>query len=314
MKQMDILTFLDSPAIREYNRDTAFTPAEQAVLVCQSMCSTIEDKIAALQYLVDAYEEEAFLSGSIAVNQFRDEKNPLRFRKSVESQIGLWKQMLEERFADAGAVYGAALMEQGCRYDGTEYRFYSCYELAYQALQRERQEYMEDEDLREIRTFGVIRRIVLDRGEFPQENQYVFDENLRLVMLWEKTSRRLDDEEGCCDLASDCYVHVPLPFQPGDLVKSVSPFYGRSYYGVFAIPQKPKTEDRRLRDGYADVGDMAVSIDVYVPELKKYAYTDDTAVLSLVFCETEDLPEKEREALVKLSRIRKGEIDLAALF
>lgn len=50
---LDLLQFIDSPDIREYNRDTCFTPAEWAVLVSRSMKRSVEEKIEALQYLAN---------------------------------------------------------------------------------------------------------------------------------------------------------------------------------------------------------------------------------------------------------------------
>ena len=45
----DLLRFIDSPDIREYNKDTDFTPAEWAVLIGMSCRQTMEEKIEALQ-------------------------------------------------------------------------------------------------------------------------------------------------------------------------------------------------------------------------------------------------------------------------
>lgn len=49
----DFLKFIDSPDIREFNKDTVFALAEQAVLVSISYKTTVKEKIEALQYLAD---------------------------------------------------------------------------------------------------------------------------------------------------------------------------------------------------------------------------------------------------------------------
>ena len=55
MIMYDFLRFIDSPDIREFNKDTNFTPAEQAVLISLSDKTTVEEKIEALQYLADRW-------------------------------------------------------------------------------------------------------------------------------------------------------------------------------------------------------------------------------------------------------------------
>lgn len=59
------LRFIDSPDIREHNRNTDFTPAEWAVLVSNSMKKSVEEKIEALQYLADHYSADEFKEETI---------------------------------------------------------------------------------------------------------------------------------------------------------------------------------------------------------------------------------------------------------
>lgn len=61
----DLLQFIDSQDIREYNKDTCFTPAEWAVLISKSLKRTVEEKIDALQYLVDHYTDSEFKEETI---------------------------------------------------------------------------------------------------------------------------------------------------------------------------------------------------------------------------------------------------------
>lgn len=65
MIMYDFLRFIDSSDIREFNKDTNFTPAEQAVLISLSDKTTVEEKIDALQYLADHYTEAEFQKDSI---------------------------------------------------------------------------------------------------------------------------------------------------------------------------------------------------------------------------------------------------------
>ena len=42
-----ILEFIDSKDVREYNKDTQFSPIEQAVLIFHSKATSVEQKISA---------------------------------------------------------------------------------------------------------------------------------------------------------------------------------------------------------------------------------------------------------------------------
>ncbi len=60
MKGYDVLPFIDSPDIREFNKHTKFLPAEQAVLIAVSKTKTVEEKLEVLQYLADQYSDNEF--------------------------------------------------------------------------------------------------------------------------------------------------------------------------------------------------------------------------------------------------------------
>lgn len=56
-KKLNILDFIDSPDIREFHKNTTFAPEEQAVLVVNSEKRTIEEKVDALEYLLEEYPD-----------------------------------------------------------------------------------------------------------------------------------------------------------------------------------------------------------------------------------------------------------------
>ena len=56
----DILDFIDSQAIREYNQETCFNIAEQAILIAESKKKKVTEKLEALQELVEKHTEEEF--------------------------------------------------------------------------------------------------------------------------------------------------------------------------------------------------------------------------------------------------------------
>ena len=57
---MNILDFIDSADVREYNKNTQLLPMEQAVIIYKSETTTVEEKLAAWQELLDTYSEEEF--------------------------------------------------------------------------------------------------------------------------------------------------------------------------------------------------------------------------------------------------------------
>ena len=158
----EFLEFLDSPDIREYNKNTRFHPAEQAVLVARSQKRTLEEKIKALQYLADLYSEEDFQNGSAMVGGY-NEKSDGKFRECVLETVRVWNQILNDRYNQEGYVYAAALNEKDyINYEISEYSFFSDYENACQSLSRQKDEYLKDDDLKDTQTIGRILRLKLD--------------------------------------------------------------------------------------------------------------------------------------------------------
>lgn len=84
-KKLNILDFIDSPDIREFHKNTTFAPEEQAVLVVNSETHTIEEKMAALEYLLEAYPDyDAPLYGDGWGRNFRElTQNTLKKMESV---------------------------------------------------------------------------------------------------------------------------------------------------------------------------------------------------------------------------------------
>lgn len=48
------------------------------------------------------------------------------------------------------------------------------------------QEYLDDEDLKDVQTYGVIRRIKLADND---SDEYLFDTEMRMVDIWEGCDR-----------------------------------------------------------------------------------------------------------------------------
>ena len=56
----DVLSFIDSKDIRDFNEHTVFYPIEQAVLIYKSQRRTMEEKMEAWKELLDVYSDEEF--------------------------------------------------------------------------------------------------------------------------------------------------------------------------------------------------------------------------------------------------------------
>lgn len=302
----DFLGFIDSPDIREYNRNTEFTPAEQAVLISMSDKTTVEEKIEALQYLADHYTEEEFRKDSIT-SDWAGGDGGVRIRDVVLETIRVWKCALDARYNNEGVIYSAEIGER--EYDGGSNNkccYFSDYDKAYEYLTQVKKHYTDEVEVHlhcdePIILYGVINRIKLDTNDPTVGETYYFDHDLQLVSL-------IDDEERKEDvpyLLADYLAFIPLPFRKGDIVK-VESLYSPTYYGVVSCDwERPEDPDRII---------MWISLEVYIKERNVFDYTDGTGdcVLGYSFCSYEELPEDER-MLKLISDVRKGEMDFYLL-
>lgn len=127
----DFLQFIDSPDIREYNRDTYFTPAEWAVLIGMSCSRTMEEKLEALQYLLEHFDDAAFMEGSrnIEPRTSSDDIN-MPSREIAVKTVQLWQDVLGDRYRNEGFLYAAAYLEKAeYGWDSiSDYSFFSGYD------------------------------------------------------------------------------------------------------------------------------------------------------------------------------------------
>lgn len=303
----DFLKFIDSPDIREYNKDTKFTPAEWAVLVEASMKRTVEEKIEALQYLLDHYQENEFGEECISISApiYPPYKTDKPFREVVKRTVEVWKEILEDRNRGEDVIYAAQLMEKGYeRADLYDYCFFTSYEKAYAYLAEAKQEYLDDEDLKDVITCGEIRRIKLADHD---SDEYLFDTEMRMVDIWEGRDRiPCEDGEIISLLSTSVYgIFVPLPFQKGDIVK-VEHFFKEPYYGVVSCDWKRPEKGKRIN--------MWISLDVYDSVTEDFAYTDGEGdgILGYTLCAEEELP-KDQQVLKLIKDVRKGKLDFYML-
>ncbi len=211
------MDFIDSSDIREYVKAIHFTPAEEAVLICQSVKTTVEEKIQALQYLADAYSEEEFQTESVGITWKRDGDGKVQFREAVLGIIKVWKEVLADRNNNDNVIYAVILQENEYIQDWlSKWKFFTSYELAYQFMVNQKREYLEDSSLKHVKTYGEIYRIITDDLNrcYMDEDRYCFDNEMRLVRIFPNLDRDLKGKDGIeRDITNQCYAYVPLhPF------------------------------------------------------------------------------------------------------
>lgn len=299
MKNYDVLQFIDSPDIREFNKDTKFIPAEQAVLIAVSKTKTVKEKLVALQYLVSQYSDDEFGTEKVCKYWCMDKRES--FRDTVIETIRIWREILQDRNNSEGYVYAVKLMEKGFdRWNLGDYCFFSSYDKAYEDMVLSKQLYLDDEYLIDTKTYGEILRIRVDEQEFKSIDYdvYRFDNELQLVEVIGLETRQSQEDENY-GLVSDYSIYVPLPFVSGDIVKYDSLFC-ENQYGVFSHEWE-KPEDKSWTS-------LEVSLDIYDEKQKTFDYTDDTWILNLTYCTDDELP-KGQDALRLIREVRKGKMD-----
>lgn len=292
----NILQFIDSPDIREHNKDTKFTPAQQAVLIYRSQKRSVEDKINVLKELIHEYTADEF--------GFMDRgKEKISYRKAAENTLLQWEKAMEERSHNEGVVFLVNFDEKNCmQIFNSDRKVFSTYEKAYHDICTQKKQYLNDEDLKNIETAAEILRVKIDTVDSIYASDfgyYRFDTDMVMIEA-EPTDSMLESDES---VLADLSFYIPLPFRAGDIVKYESPFCA-TYYGVFSHDW----EMPRNRYGLS----MNISLDLYYEKDHAFDFTDDTAVLNLSRCKDEDLPE-DQKMLKVIRAIRKGELDFYSI-
>lgn len=300
---VQILKFIDSVAIREYNKETIFTPAEQAVLIVRSMKTTLEEKRVALQELIDTYGKEQFGDDSIHIYWEAAESCVWDM---VKNTLIVWNYVLEHRKEQEGFIYIAETVEQGFNRGDGAIEFFSSYEKAFRALQREKKYYEDDDDLRKVNRTAYIYKIRLNqKNNCTDSEMFWFDGNLRLLTVSPSVESygKAGVDKYAYDIEEQCYMHLPLPFQKGDIVKFV---YRTSEcnYGVFFYTPVTKEKDREMEWG--DGSDMLLTVECYDSKTDKWFAYDDIDPNNMEWCSEDELPEKEK-MLESLGKLRKQE-------
>lgn len=167
----NILNFIDSKDVREYNQNTKFTPLEQAVIIYYSKCTTVDEKISAWKELLDIYGEDDFKSTRCGKKGFDEISN----KQIVAHTIEIYEKALEFRNKNEGIVFETAFSEVNYP-DNVSRSYFSDYDKAYEHIKKEKQNYL-NEDLKDVVTEAQIGVKLLNSECRYDECTFYFDNN-----------------------------------------------------------------------------------------------------------------------------------------
>lgn len=210
------------------------------------------------------------------------------------------------RFETEGIIFAAGLYEQEYSDQRRDWQYFSTYEKAWAYLLKEKQEYLDDEDIKDVKTFAKIHRIKIDHATGCDGEDYLFDNEMRMVNVSIDYDKCFAEREEFA-LVDDYLVYVPLPFEKGDIVRVDFP-QTEVHYGVFSSDWKKPDDPGRIH--------MWAPLEMYIEARNDFDYTDNCPyydwVLGFSRCPDEELPEDEY--VLKLIRaVRKGDMDFYTL-
>ena len=302
MYNYDFYSFIDSLDIREYLRRFNLSIAKQAVLIARSKCKSIEEKIQALQYLLDNHSNEEFETDDIFSDcGWEQGEHKPHIVDLIKNTINEWKKKLNA-LNSTGIVFIVRCTDIGLDLCNYGHEYYPSYKDAYNSLVIEKEETYSDDD-------GVLMYGDIQCVSFINDNEKHIDitceYNSELIMY--NIYGHVDMEEELYSMLDEWNTFIPLPFIPGDIVKSVG--FNKTWYGVFPIEWKEDFSDRRevMTNFYTDLD----SGDDRDGQVKVY-WIDCVDILSLEYCSKDELP-KENNIIKYISDVRRGRLDWISL-
>ena len=221
----DYIDFIDSNSVREHlRRRPPLPPAMQCILIAQSACRSLEDKLAALRKIRAESPPEGFTAG-----EYQLACNDLDFAAALDRHI----QHKEERLAAFLAPAPDAVYVPHDPRNG--------YDLASFATFAECLESLRDIESADVRGDITIARC---RTGKPDDMLTGFLGSGKVLVDVET------EEDGRIDYEDDkwrwnfakAYVRVPHGFRPGDIVR-----WGDGDYSVVVHPELPKIFEKWRR-------------------------------------------------------------------
>lgn len=294
--------FIDSPDIREYLKQINLSIAKQAVLIAKSECKSIENKIGALQYLLDTHDDEEFETDDIYSNYGENGEFKPKIVDVIKGTIIKWKILLE-KIHDDGRIFITRSTDVGTYLHDHNftYNLYSSYEKAFNILFDEKKEFYDNNN--DIKMYGEIISVLVDDLKY---NNITCRFNSELIMY--NIYGNLPESE--YSLLDEWNTFIPLPFKSGDILKSVE-LHAIKYY-VFPNDKWEEVEDPKKREVFTD---FSITLDTGEIDRSKNnveIYWDRCNALSLQYCSKDELPDKYN-ILKYISDVRLGKCDMISL-
>jgi len=288
----NILDFIDSTYIREYNKDTWFTPIEQAYLICYSRKTTIDEKLAAWKELLDIYDEEAFEMTHLGKMNL-DEDTGKSNLQILEDTITICENALRLRDTKDGFVFEAVYYKD----NDTQRVYFHDYSDAVRYLECQHQKCSEDNYTPESSAIAKITAKPVGRNNWFDTTFY-FDNDMRLttvVPTHDSLSKGLQN-------VAYLFIYIPLPFQKGDIVRITR--LTDTKYGVIA--ETPDEEYycswlNKIKDSsYLSLENQVITVDTYDPKEGKLGRFNQCEYNPLKFdtCSDDELPHDQRNLIL----------------
>lgn len=277
---LNILDYIDSKDIREYNRNTKFTPFEKAYLIYNCK-RPLEEKISALKELLNTYTEEDF--GEInKENRFIFDcgNNMKRSRKSaVENTVNWYQSLLNKRYTSKDVVFSIrTTFIDDCSSNIENY--YTSYECNF---------YMDI----------IMIKLDCEYSQNDSENDWVtysINDEFKISNIYaDKDNNYNDDMHDLCAI-------VPVPFKKGDILRFKAA--GKINYGVLACDLS--NEKYTIEE---------IAVDIFDKDENgnwKYGY-DHVSIFDIEICGKEGLP-NGYEILKDYSDLQLGKISSREFF
>ena len=301
----EYLKFIDSKDIREFNKDTLFSPAEIAALVTKSRKTTVAEKAEALRSLIQNYGTQLDDTSRMLENEFEPDTS---FCYELTKYLTALDDTLQNKgmnwFKKPLYIAGFAEIDYNSFADGRDAWgdtiYFDNYDAAYDYLVGEKKYYLDDDQLKNLKTSARIEVLDLsDPEEQYDSGRFLFNNALEMCAV--DIPGRVYEYSSFEEIF---YVHVPSPFHTGDIVKWNSPFY-LPEYGVIDHEPESRETDICLKLEMGDGSDIQESLDIYCPpkliceadqddlvERRGFWCYDHIPYLELEKCSPEEIPEE----------------------
>lgn len=279
----NILDFIDSPDIRELNKNTVFSPSEQAVIIYHSYERSAEDKISALRFLADNFSEDEFQTERIT--QFRRKFYYYNNLRNIVSDIAdTWQNALNLRYDNNGVVFLAEISDSD--HNTIAKKYFSDYSSAFEFISANKTD---------APGFIEITRTPVNM-DFHGYASYSFSKDM---VLYEVDPYEGDYQIPLSEYFMDFTIQMPLPFRTGDILKVVHP-YSEPVYGVL-----DSTYDEKLKRN--PDADMHLRLEKYVRDEDFFSWSH-VNYLHLQKVSPDEL-QPEHNYLKLMSDLRRNKLD-----